>query len=150
MPPKIYLIKCLYNEKYGGFGFSNKFCKTYNELYDEPLSNEYTLNNRYNPKIIRVFELLGSKQSSGDYASLVTEYIPEELSKYVKISDYDGRESVSIDFKEAYSNLLFEIMKDGKISYENKPKFDRLVYIQETYNNKSIQYTNTSIYTQLS
>lgn len=115
--PIIKLCKCLYNAGYCEFNISQVCRDKYKELYNETL-DEYVEGERMNNNLIKVIELLGIDKCNGPREStrLAITLLPEELIDYVTIDDYDGRETVYINYNEAYSELLANIMKEGIIS----------------------------------
>jgi len=88
----------LSNSCYGGFGFSDEFCAEFMRLY--PDTPEYYLEvytcqkgpARTDPRVIALFKKMGRKASSGQFAHLTLETIPDDLDYY--ITDYDGIETI--------------------------------------------------------
>ena len=129
--PIIKLCKYLYNAGYCEFSISDECREKYKELYGEELAKDIE-GERMNPNLIKVIELLGFDKCKGTRKStrLAIDLLPEELTDYIQIHDYDGQESVYISYDEAYSNLLAQVMKEGVISDENKAKYERINYIR--------------------
>jgi len=109
---KIVLVKYLYNDGYGEIDISQECRDKYKELFLEELDKD-VMGCRSNQNLIKVFELLGSDKCSGSPSCirLSVQWIPKELEEYISIYNYDGQESVSIDYNEAYAVVLHELMK---------------------------------------
>lgn len=102
--------KVLYNRCYGGFGFSDKFVEEFNRLYpdaEKPLRDyDDDCAVRSDPRIIELFERMGTKEASGDYAELKVSAVPDGFEW--SINEYDGMESVvtSIPYYEMIDELV--------------------------------------------
>ena len=109
---KIGLVKYLYNDGYGEIDVSQECRDKYKELFLEDLPEDI-MGCRSNQNLIKVFELLGSDKCSGSPSCirLSVQWIPKEMEEYISIYNYDGQETVSIDYNEAYSVVLHELMK---------------------------------------
>jgi len=109
---KIVLVKYLYNDGYGEIDISQECRDKYKELFLEELDKD-VMGCRSNQNLIKVFELLGSDKCSGSPSCirLSVQWIPKELEEYISIYNYDGQESVSIDYNEAYAVVLHKLMK---------------------------------------
>lgn len=88
--------RVLYNDCYGGFGFSDAFMEEYARRWpDSGVENSKT---RYcepcrdDDNAISLFDEMGSKWSSGKHGKLKTILVPPGC-KY-KYSEYDGKEDV--------------------------------------------------------
>jgi hypothetical protein len=106
------LIKYLYNTGYAEIDVSQECRDKYKELYNEKL-DEDIMGCRTNPKLIKVFELLGSKKCSGSPSCirLAVRWIAKEMEPYIAIYDYDGQENVYTDYNNAFADVLHELMK---------------------------------------
>ena len=131
---KINLIQIIYNSQPNyKFCISNKFREKYKELYQKEIYNTDVYNNRTHPEYINVFKILGNEKSSDTTSKLSLKYIPEELSTYVCIYENNGKETITIDFKSAYNELLDVIMSDNSISIESKYTYNRIKYLEKKY-----------------
>ena len=107
----IKLIRCLYNKYYGEIDVSQECRDKYKEIHNEKLIEDI-LFCRADPKLIKVVDIIGlERASSGKSCSLGYELIPQELEEYINIDFYDGRETIYINYNEAYANVLHEIME---------------------------------------
>ena len=91
------LIEILYNGCYGGWGISDKAVELYklrnvncNNFDDEDLC-------RNDPILIQIYNELG-KEFNGEYAKIKIKKIPKKYKNYYYIHEYDGLESVKIDY----------------------------------------------------
>lgn len=105
----------IYNEKYGGFWYSDKFIKRLNEKRVErglstleKNSHQISLKRklRFDPLSIEVFNELGTEESSASCATLKIELFPKALIQFVKIDEYDGQETVFLNIDKIYSNMI--------------------------------------------
>jgi hypothetical protein len=110
------LVGYLYNGCYGGFGFSDKFKKRIIAKRG-PTSHapkDHFREDRSDPEYIALFNELGAKASSGDFASLKIRYFPEEFLEFVNVHEYDGLETVGISEPEVYAGLLKNFLAERK------------------------------------
>ena len=92
--------------------------------YDgEECWGDYFEPERNNPILLQVFEERGSKWCSGKYASLERRVIPAGLYKEyggcVSIKEYDGKESLDIDFSRAFHDSLEELLSREDATIED-------------------------------
>lgn len=101
----------LINECYGGFSFSEDFMKTFEELYpsyfenDEDWWDDYDVI-RNNNDVIQLYREKGQKWSSGVFSKLVLKEIPDDVYDYFIVGEYDGYESITIDWKRAFYKMV--------------------------------------------
>lgn len=119
-------MKVLYNTCYGGFNFSKQFVEEFNKRHpDRPKKLEEWHEERIDPNIIALFEEKGSVWSSGAYAKLDMDEIPDDVE--FRIHEYDGMEAVawSIPKDEIIQDLL-DILKERK-KEEETSKFTQMM-----------------------
>lgn len=94
--------KVIINKDKGLFDFSSEFYKKYKEIYKHEFNftNQNDFQIRSNPKIIKVFELLGPSKSSCIFSDLKIIYIPEELMCYIKLTNKNGRDHIKINYNK--------------------------------------------------
>jgi hypothetical protein len=129
----IEFVEILYNSCYGGYAYSNEFCKYYNDLTNSYI-NMYDMceiNERMDPNIIYTFKQLGSFKSSSKCANLKLTTIPKGMIDYVKIKEYDGMEKIYIDYNKAYRDLLENIIKDGIITNECMERYNYIKLVEK-------------------
>lgn len=108
-------IKILYNDCYGGFGFSEEYAAAYKERTGREVNTFSQLFRaiRADPVAVELFERLGAKRASGENASLSVREIPALFERYWTIEEYDGNEWVYVNVNEAYADLLHQYMDSG-------------------------------------
>lgn len=110
----------------------------YKELYQEELGEDINCC-RTDQKLIKVIQLLGVENCSGSRTALRVDWIPQEMEEYLVVHDYDGQKTISIDYNEAYANILHTIFKNDNCLYdesysmleEEYKKYKRITYIRE-------------------
>lgn len=115
-------IEILYNACYGGWGLSDKA----NELYSlrrMQNSNNY-LSKRSDPILIQIYNELGDEFDNKKYSKTIIKKIPKKYEKYYLISEYDGLETVDIDYiKYELDNLkrnIKELLENNNIDNDEK------------------------------
>ena len=122
-------IEVLYNATYGGWGLSDKA----NELYTlrKIKNSNYYLHRRSDPILVQIYKELGDEFDS-KYSKTKIEKIPKKFENYYYITEYDGLETVEIDFiKYELDNLkqkIKEILENNSI--DNDEKINQLNSIQ--------------------
>ena len=133
-------LPVLYNRCYGGFNFSDAAVDLYNEIVERTggpriPSMAYDLKRTDRVMAMVVDEL--KEASYGLCASIGVAWVEEKFEDYVIVDEYDGCESVSIDFKrykldqirvvvESKEADSWKVMRIGEILAEDEPdvKFD--------------------------
>jgi len=109
------MIEVLYCNCYGGWGMSEKAIKMYKDRKREKnkqISEDsysilrYSLE-RHDPNLIEIYKELG-KEFDDKYSKSEIEEIPKKYENYYTISEYDGLESVNIDYYR-YDNEMYKI-----------------------------------------
>ncbi len=112
------LIEVLYNICYGGWGISEKAVELYNlrNGNNNPIT---TLDSgdlcRHDPILIQIYKELGV-EFNDVYAKIQIKKIPKIYENYYYIREYDGAESVNIDYTNynklnAVCNKIKEILQ---------------------------------------
>mgnify|MGYP001451849731 CR=1 FL=1 len=129
------LIKVLYNDACGDWSFSDEF---FSEEFIHIFKNRYNINlegytnsYRYDPRVIELFEELGSKKSSHEYASLKTTMYPEEWIDCMYIQVFEGREHIVFSRDKAYKKLLEEMISARSVTDKNIEMYNS---INDVYN----------------
>lgn len=107
------LVGFLYNLCYGGFGYSNVFLQKLNERRAAAGLPALKANEeeRSDPITIELFQELGSEIASGPFAKLALKWVPEEFLPHVYVDEYDGQESVRVDFAAAQNAYLHTFLR---------------------------------------
>ena len=125
-------VGVLYNTCYGGFNMSRQAVELINRRYQEigkPPINSYDYINRSDPIILQVYEEIGSNNFSGINSKIEIEYIKRRYINFIKIDEYDGMESVIIDYS---SSVITQI---DKILNSTQTDSEKLSNIQYALNN---------------
>lgn len=125
-------VGVLYNTCYGGFNLSRQAVELINKKYQEigkPPINSYDYVSRTDPIILQVYEQLGSDRFSGRNSKIQIEYINRIYINFIKIDEYDGMESVIIDYS---SSVITQI---DKILNSTQTDSEKLSNIQYALNN---------------
>ena len=101
-------IEVLYNRCYGGWGMSDKAKELYT-LRKTKDSTDY-LRTRSNPTLIQIYNELGADFDS-KYSKTKTEKIPKKYENYYYITEYDGLETVEIDYSKYELDYLKKNIK---------------------------------------
>jgi len=121
-------IGVMYNSRYGGFALSDEAVAEYNKRKAEGMpSAAYSARDiqRSNPLMVQIVRELGSR-ANGMFSDIQIELIEDRYEHHVLIDEYDGSETVIIDYK---GYILAEVRKtlqstslssDEKISCMNQ------------------------------
>ena len=128
-------LPVLYNTCYGGFNFSDAAVKQYNELAEKTGSEKassmaYDIKRTDRLMAMVVDEL--KEKSYGFCAKISIVWVDEKFEDYVEINEYDGFESVAIDFKrykldqiqavtQSKEQDAWKLMRIGEILAEDEP-----------------------------
>jgi len=117
-------IEVLLNDCYGGWRVSNKARKLY-ELRRTKDSNYY-LRRRSDPILVQIYKELGDEFDGGKHSKTGIEKLPKKYEKYYIISEYDGLESVEIDYTkyelDHLKQKIKEILENNSIDNDAKIK----------------------------
>lgn len=125
-------IGVLYNTSYGGFNISHQAVELINKKYEElgkPPINSHSFVTRSDPVIIDVYEQLGCDLFSGRCSRIGIEYIKKKYINFIKIDEYDGMESVIIDYSTSVITQINNILNS------NQSDSEKLSSIQYALNN---------------
>lgn len=115
-------IEVLYNNRYGGWTISSKARKLY-KLRKTDNSRNY-LSIRSDPILIQIYKELGDDFDDTKYSKTAIEKIPKKYEKYYTIREYDGLETVEIDYTSyELDNLkqkIKEILENNSIDNDEK------------------------------
>jgi hypothetical protein len=122
-------IEVLYNGCYGCWRISIKARELY-ILRKTNNSNNY-LSKRSDPVLIQIYKELGDEFDGENYSKTEIEKIPKKYENYYYISEYDGFETVIIDYTRfELDNLkknIKEILQNNSI--DNDEKINQLIKI---------------------
>jgi hypothetical protein len=117
-------IEVLLNNCYGSWQISNKANKLY-ELRRKKDSNYY-IRRRSDPILVQIYKELGDEFDGGKHSKTGIEKIPKKYEKYYIISEYDGLESIEIDYTkyelDHLKQKIKEILENTDIDNDEKIK----------------------------
>ena len=114
------LVGYLYNDCYGGFGFSDEFIKRINKRRAaEGLGaiKGYEMSYkkwRADPMFVSLVEEMTPKKAAGDFARICIHWVPREFVDYMVVEEYDGKETVVLPSLEMYGYLLRDFLVEWK------------------------------------
>ena len=96
-------IKVMYNNCYGGFRLSDRARAMYKARKGLPQDGPTGYSDdefpRHDPDMVAVVELLGH-EASGQCSEIQLEEVPAKYTAYYYVDEYDGSETVRIDYKQ--------------------------------------------------
>lgn len=118
-------IEVLYNNSYSSWKISNKAKELYKlrRSTNKSTDNNSYLSRRSDPVLIQIYNELGEKFNELNSKTMIHK-IPKKYEKYYYIDEYDGLESVQIDYtKYELDNLrknIKEILENTTINNDEK------------------------------
>ncbi|KAL3905104.1 MAG: hypothetical protein SGILL_009814 [Bacillariaceae sp.] len=112
-------IYYLYNNDYGGFGWSKRARE---ELARRGCNetNHWDCNTeRTDPIAVALFNEMGSKWCSGEYCEMARTTVPEKYLEYVELSEYDGDESVRVNYDKAFTQGVRKLLDEETATLED-------------------------------
>lgn len=120
-------FEILINYKYGGYTISKKaqdeLLKLNKDADIMEYKNSFDSKYRTDPDIIKVFHELGDEFSQ----SVKCIKINKVYRNYIEISDYDGKESVEIDYKSYFTDNLKNILSKSTSAEEKLLEIEKLI-----------------------
>ena len=114
-------IEVLLNDCYGGWQISNKA----NKLYELRRTKD-SIRRRSDPILVQIYKELGDEFDWGKHSKTGIAKIPKKYEKYYIISEYDGLESVEIDYTkyelDHLKQKIKEILENNTIDNDEKIK----------------------------
>ena len=152
-------IPVLYNNRHGGFRYSKKALNEYNKrlpsgaakidvergqgrfsrAYAEHARKAETNQvekksawdiKRHDPLMVQVCSKLGV-EANGEYAEIAIAQVPRKFENHYYIAEYDGLESVEIDFQGYQLDRIKSIVQQDSLSSDDKVKMTRDVLLEE-------------------
>ena len=117
-------FKVVYNNKYGGFGMAKNGLEEYNRRTLQRLTHSDIID-RSDPILIELIETMG-KEVNDKNSRLAIKEFPMKYKSFLKWSDYDGNESVDIDYDKYLIHHVRKIKDEMISSYEKIALIDQL------------------------
>lgn len=121
-------VDFVYNASYGGFGFSDAFLEEFEKRHGD---EDPELCTRWDPKVVSLVQEMG-KKANGDCSKLAFVVVPKELVDYIDISEYDGCESVEINYDLIYRELMKETYDGNSLTDAIKRRYERIQMLEQT------------------
>ena len=117
-------IPVLLNGAYGGFCLSETAKAKVQLLFDKKNKGEFneygSKNQRHDTDLLSVVFKLGLTKSSARYCELYIKYIPTEFINSYNITEYDGAETLKLDYTKYLMTKLDSIMENEKLTSDEK------------------------------
>lgn len=106
----------MYNACYGGFSVSKEAWLSYLDLNGYVYCRHYLKRDidRSDPSMIEIVKQLGPK-ANGKYADIQIQSVPIKYADYIEIGEYDGYESVHVNFDKYKLGTIQKILHDADI-----------------------------------
>jgi hypothetical protein len=111
---------------FGGFGMSKKGLEEYNRLTSKNVIHAEAIASD-DPILIHLVETMGDAIHT-EYSNLKIKEFPMKYKGFLKWADYDGRETVSIDYEQYLISNIRDVKDDTNLSCDEK-----IERIQEQY-----------------
>jgi len=110
--------KVVYNSVFGGFGMSKKGLAEYNRLTSKNVIHAEAIASD-DPILIHLVETMGDAIHT-EYSKLKIKEFPMKYKGFLKWADYDGRESVCIDYEQYLISNIRDVKDDTNLSFDEK------------------------------
>ena len=115
-------IEVLINDCYGGWSMSNKANKLYKLRKTE--NSGYYLCRRSDPILVQIYKELGDEFDGKTHSKTGIEKIPKKYEKHYIINEYDGLETVEIDYAlyelDNLKQKIKEILENNNMDNDEK------------------------------
>lgn len=109
-------IEIMYNAKYGGFNYSPQamqmYCEKTGKEYKDYQYSECLGIERTDKVMIEIVKELGM-EANGPYANIQIARIPRQFEKHICYGEYDGYESVGVNYEAYRLQSIRDIVNDG-------------------------------------
>lgn len=128
--------KVVYNSVFGGFGLSKEGLAEYNRMTSKNVKHAEAIESD-DPILIHLVETMGDAMNT-ECSRLKIKEFPMKYKWFLKWTEYDGRESVNIDYEKYMIDRIKHIINDSSVSSDEK-----IAHIHELYNeyDERIQFT---------
>lgn len=108
-------IEVMYNAKYGGFNYSPQamqmYCEKTGKEYKDYQYSECLGIERTDKVMIEIVKELGM-EANGPYANIQIARIPRQFEKHICYGEYDGYESVGVNYEAYRLQSIRDIVND--------------------------------------
>ena len=121
-------FKVVYNDCYGGFDLSDRGLAEYNRRSLKSINIPDCIN-RDDPFLIEMIEMMDEKDINSEYSKLKVKEFDTSFKSFLRWSEYDGKETVSIDLPGYLVESVKLIIRDKDTSSDEK--IDRITYLYD-------------------
>ena len=109
-------LEIVINECYGFFCLSDAALREYENRTSRTIRDDLGLElERHDPVLVQIVKDLGS-DANGEHAKLSIGRIPSQYAKHYKIREYDGYESISIEYDNYRVAATKAILQDARLT----------------------------------
>ena len=112
-------VEIMINARYGGFGISKEGMEEYHKRCPGTDEIDYYDIARHDPVMIQIIKEMGA-QVNDTYSHIKLKKIPSQYVRHYSIHEYDGMESVTIDYNTYKIDMSKEILRDQNLSKSDK------------------------------
>jgi hypothetical protein len=132
----VQLVGIIYNATYGGFGYSQQALDLYTQRSGRTIIEDEwsTIDPKRNdPLMVQIVKELG-KKAGGQYARLKVVYVRPEHVNFIHIHEYDGLESITINWTQY---MLYQIRHIVGAPLQSDDKIDQIKQLFGQYQSKN-------------
>lgn len=120
-------LDVLINTSYGGYQPSKQAL----ELYKVYTGNDYKTYNRTDLDMVRIYKELGKEEFDSSVSSTEIETIHKKYEEFYELDEYDGKETLKINYDEYKLHKLRDALK--RLALSNEPiTGDQLIHLAES------------------
>lgn len=112
-------IPVLFNTCYGGWHLSERALVLYRERQPSYSEDARFSMCRHDPILVQIFNELG-REFDAAFSKTEVWNIPAKYINHYRIKEYDGMESVSIDYSKYTLDTLKEVLRAAELSSDEK------------------------------
>ena len=125
-------VPVLYNNCYGGFGFSDKAIDEYNRRLpagSTQVKYEWEIG-RADPLMVQICRELGD-EADEEISKIAIGEVPRKFKDHLLIHEYNGLETVQIDIQRYKLDRINGILSDKVVSNDDKVKMAQEVLLEK-------------------
>jgi hypothetical protein len=128
--------KVVYNSVFGGFGMSKEGLAKYNRLTSKDVKHAQAISPD-DPILIHLVETMGDAMDT-EYSRLKIKEFPIKYKSFLKWTEYDGRETVRIDYERYLISTVQSVIDD--LSTSSDEKIARIRELYQEYDSMPKMY----------
>ena len=127
----------LYNKCYGGFGLTKDFINNFNVIYGENYHDVWDFH-RDDSRLYELIKERGIENSVEEYCKLGAISYPNKYKGFISIHEYDGKETIYIDYNKYYISRFLELNPQDKLGISDLQQEIREYQKDKSYNGEDI------------